>query len=78
MGLIIPKINEGSGGRELEVIFENMSKRITRRRCFITTIGDESEVRALYEKKSVIDACTLKLSNNSKKSGYQLSSEVYI
>ena len=67
MGLNTPRLIEGSGGREIEVIFENMAKRMTRRTCFITTIGDEPEVRALYEKKSVIDACTFKLSNTTKR-----------
>ena len=39
---------------------------MTKRKCYLTTVGDEPEVRALYEKKSVVEACTLRLSNKTK------------
>ena len=58
---------EGSDGREWEAIFQQVSSRMTKRKCFLTTVGDEPEVRALNEKKSVVDACTLKHSKKTKR-----------
>ena len=40
---------------------------MTKRKRFLTTVGDEPDVRALYEKNSVVDECTLKLSNKTKR-----------
>ena len=67
MALITHKKIEGSDGRELEAILQQASSKMTKRQCFLTTVGDEPEVRALYEKKSVVDACTVKLSDKTKR-----------